>query len=274
VVLLGVIAVRASVRLGLPSLLLYLGIGILLGESVLGLQFSDAPLTESLGLAALVLILAEGGLTTRWDAVRPSLGVGITLSTVAVAVSIGVVGVALHFLLDLDWRVAFLWGAVLSSTDAAAVFSVLRGVGVSRRLVGALELESGMNDAPVVLAVVLLAGCAGTAPAEAEGGAPASGSPPTGSAPATEDAGQRIDVTVAAGRVGGDTGRVPVSLGETVTLTVTGDAADEVHLHGYDLTAPLAPGRPATLTFVADVPGVFEAELHGAGTVLLTLQVG
>ena len=157
VVLLGVIAVRASVRLGLPSLLLYLGIGILLGESALGLQFSDAPLTESVGLAALVLILAEGGLTTRWDAVRPSLGVGITLATVAVAVSIGVVGVALHFLLDLDWRVAFLWGAVLSSTDAAAVFSVLRGIGVSRRLVGALELESGMNDAPAVIAVMVLA---------------------------------------------------------------------------------------------------------------------
>ena len=116
-------------RLGLPSLLLYLGIGILLGESVLGIQFSDAPLTESLGLAALVLILVEGGLTTRWAAVRPSLGVGIALSTVAVAVSIGVVGVALHLLLDLDWRTAFLWGAVLSSTDAAAVFSVLRGVG-------------------------------------------------------------------------------------------------------------------------------------------------
>jgi cell volume regulation protein A len=157
VVLLGVLAVRASVRLGLPSLLLYLGIGILLGESVLGLQFSDAPLTESVGWAALVLILAEGGLTTRWDAVRPSLGVGIALATVAVAVSIGVVGVALHFLLDLDWRVAFLWGAVLSSTDAAAVFSVLRGTGVSRRLAGALELESGMNDAPAVLAVMVLA---------------------------------------------------------------------------------------------------------------------
>ncbi|SDY63674.1 hypothetical protein SAMN05660209_03344 [Geodermatophilus africanus] len=127
--------------------------------------------------------------------------------------------------------------------------------------------------AGAAVAVVLLTGCAGTAPPEVEGGAPA-GSPPAGSAPATHDAGQRIDVTVAAGRVGGDTGRVPVSLGETVTLTVTGDAADEVHLHGYDLTAPLAPGRPATLTFVADVPGVFEAELHGAGTVLLTLQVG
>ncbi|HYH31117.1 MAG TPA: potassium/proton antiporter [Pseudonocardia sp.] len=157
VVLLGVFAVRASVRLGLPSLLVYLGFGILLGESVLGIQFSDAPLTESLGWAALVLILAEGGLTTRWAAVRPSLGVGIALATVGVAVSIVVVGVALHLLLDLDWRAAFLWGAVLSSTDAAAVFSVLRGVGVSPRLSGALELESGSNDAPVVLAVILLA---------------------------------------------------------------------------------------------------------------------
>ena len=66
VVLIGVLAVRVSVRLGLPSLLLYLGIGLLLGESVLGIQFSDAALTESLGLAALVLILIEGGLTTRW----------------------------------------------------------------------------------------------------------------------------------------------------------------------------------------------------------------
>ncbi|MFC5993353.1 potassium/proton antiporter [Pseudonocardia hispaniensis] len=157
VVLLGVVAVRVSVHLGLPSLLLYLGIGVLLGEFVLDRAIFDAAFTESLGLAALVLILVEGGLTTRWEAVRPSLGVGIALSTVSVAVSIAVVGTLLHVLLDLDWRAAFLWGAVLSSTDAAAVFSVLRGAGVSRRLAGALELESGVNDAPVVLAVVLLA---------------------------------------------------------------------------------------------------------------------
>lgn len=157
VVLLGVLAVRASVRLGLPSLLLYLGIGIVLGEAVLGIRFSDAALTEAVGLGALVLILTEGGLTTRWAAVRPALWLGIAMSTVAVVVSIAVVGAALHALLDLPWRTAFLWGAVLSSTDAAAVFSVLRGVGVRRRLGGVLELESGMNDAPVFLAVVLLA---------------------------------------------------------------------------------------------------------------------
>ncbi|MGQ0575181.1 MAG: potassium/proton antiporter [Pseudonocardia sp.] len=157
VVLLAVLAVRVSVRAGLPSLLLYLLIGVVLGEAVLGLKFSDAPLAESVGWAAIVLILVEGGLTTRWASVRPYLGVGIALSTVAVVASIAVMGTALHHLLGLDWRTAFLWGAVLSSTDAAAVFSVLRGAAVGGRLAGALELESGFNDAPVVLAVILLA---------------------------------------------------------------------------------------------------------------------
>lgn len=157
VLLIAVLAVRVSVRLGLPSLLLYLAIGVLLGESGLGIRFDNAALTQSLGLAALVLILTEGGLTTRWDAVRPALGIGLALSTVAVGVSIAVAGTALHLLLGLGWRTAFLWGSVLSSTDAAAVFSVLRRLGVGRRLVGALELESGLNDAPVYLAVVLLA---------------------------------------------------------------------------------------------------------------------
>jgi cell volume regulation protein A len=157
VLLVAVGAVRVSVRLGLPSLLVYLGIGLALGESGLGIRFDNAQLTQSLGIAALVMILTEGGLTTRWSHVRPALGLGIMLSTVAVVVSIAVTGVLLHLVLALDWRTALLWGAVLSSTDAAAVFSVLRGVRVSRRLAGALELESGLNDAPVYLAVVLLA---------------------------------------------------------------------------------------------------------------------
>ncbi len=157
VLLLAVLAVRASTRLGLPSLLLYLGIGLLLGESGLGIEFDDAALTQALGIAALVLILAEGGLTTRWSVVRPALGPGVALATAAVAVSIGVTSAGLHWLLDLDWRTALLWGAVLSSTDAAAVFSVLRGLRVPRRLAGALELESGINDAPVFVLVVLLA---------------------------------------------------------------------------------------------------------------------
>jgi cell volume regulation protein A len=157
VLLLAVLAVRVSIRLGLPSLLLYLAIGLLIGESGVGVQFSDAPLTAALGIAGLVLILAEGGLTTRWPVLRQALGPGIALSTGAVAVSIAITGLTLHLLLSLDWRTALLWGAVLSSTDAAAVFSVLRALQVSPRLAGALELESGVNDAPVYIAVVLLA---------------------------------------------------------------------------------------------------------------------
>ncbi|MGB3439182.1 MAG: potassium/proton antiporter [Actinophytocola sp.] len=157
VLLISVLAVRVSVRLGFPSLVLYLLIGVLLGEAGIGVEFENASLTESLGLAALVLILTEGGLTTRWPDVKASLWPGVVLSTVAVAVSIAVTGAALHLILGFDWRYALLWGAVLASTDAAAVFSVLRNISVGRRLVGALELESGMNDAAAYLVVVLLA---------------------------------------------------------------------------------------------------------------------
>jgi potassium/hydrogen antiporter len=156
VVLVAVFAVRLSVRLGLPSLLLYLAIGVGIGEAGLGIRFDNAEVTQALGLAALILILTEGGLTTRWSEVKPVLGVGIALSTVGVVVSIGITGVALHYVLGLDWRMAMLWGAVLAPTDAAAVFSVLRRIGVTRRLVGAMELESGLNDAPCYIAVVLL----------------------------------------------------------------------------------------------------------------------
>ena len=161
ILLLALIAVRLSRRLGMPSLLLYLGIGMVLGVDQFGIIDINNPLlTEQLGFVALVFILAEGGLTTRWDNVKPALGLGIALATVSVVVSIAVAGAGVHLLLGFDWRTSLLWGAVLSSTDAAAVFSVLRGVGVKPRLSAALELESGLNDAPVVIAVVLLAGTA------------------------------------------------------------------------------------------------------------------
>lgn len=156
VLLVAVAAVRLSTRLGLPSLLVYLALGIAIGESGLGIPFENAELTRTLGFCALILIIAEGGLSARWNTLRPVLGVAATLSTAGVVVSVAVVGVALHLLLDLDWRLALLYGAVLSSTDAAAVFATLRLLRLPPRLVGILEAESGMNDAPAVLLVVLL----------------------------------------------------------------------------------------------------------------------
>jgi cell volume regulation protein A len=154
VTLLAVLAVRASVRLGLPSLLLYLLMGVVLGE--FGFGFDNASVAHALGFAALVVILIEGGLTTEWDHIRPSMGMGVALATAGVAVSVGVMALAGHYLLGLDWQLAVLLGAVTSPTDAAAVFSVLRRVPLPRRMTGVLEAESGLNDAPTVLLVTLV----------------------------------------------------------------------------------------------------------------------
>ncbi|WP_079099813.1 potassium/proton antiporter [Streptomyces sp. WMMB 322] len=154
VLLFAVAAVRLSSRSGLPSLLIYLGIGIALGQDGLGLQFENAELTRTLGYASLVVILTEGGLSTKWREIRPSVPAAGVLSTVGVAVSVLVTASAAHYLIGLTWQTALLVGAVVSSTDAAAVFSVLRKVPLPKRLTGVLEAESGFNDAPVVILVV------------------------------------------------------------------------------------------------------------------------
>jgi potassium/hydrogen antiporter len=156
VLLAAVIAVRASAHLGLPSLLFYLLIGVLLGEDVLGIPFDDSALAHALGFGALVLILAEGGLTTRWSEVRDSMVLGGLLATIGVGVSTAVVAAFAHYVLALPWELAVLLGAITSPTDSAAVFSVLRRVPLPRRLTGVLEAESGLNDAPTVLLVSAL----------------------------------------------------------------------------------------------------------------------
>ena len=156
VLLVAVVAVRLSLRTVLPSLLLYLGLGLLIGERGLGLRFDDARLTGVLGYAALVVILAEGGLTTRWERIRSSVAPAAVLATVGTTVSVAVTAVVAFWVLGVPWVTALLIGAVVSSTDAAAVFSVLRTVPLPGRLTGLLEAESGFNDAPVVILVVAL----------------------------------------------------------------------------------------------------------------------
>ncbi|MFE7130035.1 potassium/proton antiporter [Streptomyces sp. NPDC057638] len=153
--LIAVAAVRISSRSGLPSLLLYLGIGVAIGQDgIFDVEFNNAELTQVIGYAALVVILAEGGLGTKWQEVKPALPAAVLLSTVGVAVSVGITAAAAHYLIGLEWRQALIIGAVVSSTDAAAVFSVLRKVPLPSRVTGVLEAESGFNDAPVVILVV------------------------------------------------------------------------------------------------------------------------
>jgi cell volume regulation protein A len=157
VVLVAAVALRLADRVGLPSLLLYLALGMALGEGGVGVEFEDFSLTQTLGVAALVVILAEGGLTTRWGDVRRAIGPGLSLATVGVMVSVGVTAAVTVWLLDFGWGYALLVGAVISSTDAAAVFATLRRLPLPRRMSAALEAESGLNDAPVILLVAVLA---------------------------------------------------------------------------------------------------------------------
>ncbi|MFJ8937093.1 potassium/proton antiporter [Streptomyces sp. NPDC102365] len=155
VLLVAVAAVRVSSRSGLPSLLVYLGIGVAMGQDGIGdVHFDSAELTQVIGYAALVVILAEGGLGTKWKEIRPALPAASSLALVGVSVSVGVTATAAHYLIGLEWRQALIIGAVVSSTDAAAVFSVLRKVPLTSRVTGILEAESGFNDAPVVILVV------------------------------------------------------------------------------------------------------------------------
>jgi cell volume regulation protein A len=156
VLLTAVVAVRLSSRTGLPSLLIYVGFGLLLGVDVGGIEFDNAELTQVLGYAALIIILAEGGLTTNWSRIRRAVPAAAALATVGVGISMAVTAVFARWLLDVDWRTALLLGAIVSSTDAAAVFSVLRRLPLPSRLTGILEAESGFNDAPAVILVTAL----------------------------------------------------------------------------------------------------------------------
>jgi cell volume regulation protein A len=179
VLIAAILAARLGARIGLPSLLLVLGLGMLIGDSGIGawlneprliVHFNDEKLAHALGFGALVLILAEGGLTTKWDDIKPTVGIAAALATVGTGVSVGLMTLFGFYVLDLPIWLAVLLGAVTSPTDAAAVFSVLRRVPIPRRLRGALEAESGLNDAPTVLLVMLASAAA--AGKEPSGGVP------------------------------------------------------------------------------------------------------
>jgi cell volume regulation protein A len=156
VVLVSIVATRLASRAGLPSLLLFLGLGVLLGEDAIGIHFDNAQLAQNLGTAALAVILIEGGLTTEWREIRAVVAPAGVLATLGVGVSTVVTAAGAHVVLDLGWQQCLLLGAIVSSTDAAAVISTLRVQPLPRRVAGLLEAESGFNDAPSVILVILL----------------------------------------------------------------------------------------------------------------------
>jgi cell volume regulation protein A len=149
-----VVALGAS-RTGVPSLVAFLALGMVLGSDGLGgIEFDDAELARKVGIVCLVAILFEGGLSTSWRRLREVAVPAALLSTVGVAVTALLTGAAAFWLFDLSWLEAVLLGAVVASTDAAAVFATLRYTHIPRRLARTLEAETGGND-PMAIALTI-----------------------------------------------------------------------------------------------------------------------
>jgi cell volume regulation protein A len=156
-VLLSVFASKVSNRLGVPALLLFLIVGMLAGSDGIGkIAFDDPWSAQLLGVVALALILFAGGLDTQWNDIKPVVRQGILLSTIGVLLTTVIVGGLVYLLLDFTLLEGLLLGAIVSSTDAAAVFSVLgsRNMSLKSNLGPLLELESGSNDPMAVFLTI------------------------------------------------------------------------------------------------------------------------
>lgn len=147
--LLSILASKTTGKFGVPALIIFLTIGMLAGsDGIGGIHFDDPNLTQSLGVIALTFILFSGGLETKWENVKPVLWQGITLSTLGVLLTAVSLGLFISYISDFTLTEGLLIGAIVSSTDAAAVFSILRSknIGLKGNLRPLLELESGSND--------------------------------------------------------------------------------------------------------------------------------
>ena len=151
---LGIAAALVADRVKVPGLLLFLGLGMLVGsEGIGGVEFDDAELTRTLGTIGLILILFEGGLSAGWREIRPVLATAVSLATVGTVITAVVAGFASAWILGLSNLEGLILGAAVAATDSAAIFAVLRGSNLRRRIARSLEGESGMND-PVALLLV------------------------------------------------------------------------------------------------------------------------
>ena len=158
-VVISIVTSLVSFRIGAPLLLVFLAVGLLAGEDGPGgIVFDDAQTAYFIGSVALAVILFDSGVGTRANAIRAAAGPAIVLSTVGVALTTALVAVPAHYLLNLDWFYALLLGAVVSSTDAAAVFFLLRagGLHIRERIRSTLEVESGSNDPMAIFLTIAL----------------------------------------------------------------------------------------------------------------------
>lgn len=148
--LVSIVVGKTSHRSGLPTLLIFLGVGMLAGsEGIVGhIEFNNPNIAQFIGVVALNFILFSGGLDTNWKSIKPILKIGVTLSTLGVLITAVSLGLFIHWLIGLPIYESLLLGSIVSSTDAAAVFSILRSknIALKANLRPTLELESGSND--------------------------------------------------------------------------------------------------------------------------------
>jgi len=147
--LISIIAGKTSYRFGIPTLILFLAIGMLAGsDGIGGIHFDNPEVAQFIGVVSLNFILFSGGLDTSWKSVKPILKQGFTLSTIGVLLTALSLGTFVYFITDFTLYESMLLGSIVSSTDAAAVFSILRSksIALKSNLRPTLELESGSND--------------------------------------------------------------------------------------------------------------------------------
>lgn len=157
--LLGIASSRFSARLGVPVLVMFLALGMLAGsQGIGGIEFDNYVLAHGIGTLSLAVILFDGGLSTELSSVRAAWKPSLVLATFGVVLTAGITGAAAAWILDLSWLEGMLLGSIVGSTDAAAVFAVLRsgGVNLPKRLTATLEIESASNDP---MAIFLTVGC-------------------------------------------------------------------------------------------------------------------
>ena len=158
-VIMAIMVTRLTKNYGVPALILFLGLGMLAGsDGPGGIEFDNAPLAQSIGTIALVFILFSGGLETRFESVKNGYKSAFSLASLGVILTAGLSGVFLYYVAGYDLRLSLLIGSVIASTDAAAVFSVLRAKDLSLRgeLQPVLEIESGSNDPMAIFLTAMM----------------------------------------------------------------------------------------------------------------------
>ena len=157
--LLSVLASKLSTNFGIPSLFIFLGLGMLAGsDGILGIYFDNVELAQNIGTLALIFILFGGGLDTAWKSIKPVLKDGLILATFGVLFTAFFAAICVYYVLNFTFIESLLVGAIISSTDAAAVFAILRAKGISlkKKLTPLLELESGSNDPMAIFLTVAI----------------------------------------------------------------------------------------------------------------------